>query len=271
MVPASATAQPIVAPAASPAATAAPAAADAAMAPESTATVVPAPPHSAASASAAARSVAARAAASPTYSWAYVPFLHTLLHTGEAAVEMRQLGGAAIAAGLGEELAALCGAYHEYMTAEAPHVLQPGHVRDASVAARPGEWPYVPAAPDRDEPADPSTQAWPLCRAAADTRRRAYCRCRRCSSRACKSWSFSSRPPSDPGRRRWRRPRRCRLLLRQRRPRRCRLLLRRPWWWVRWRQVGPLSRGWSRGLAQRVWLPVTAATSWGPCRIARWT
>jgi len=48
------------------------------------------------------------------------------------------------------------------MTAEAPHVLQPGHVRDASVAARPGEWPYVPAAPDRDEPADPSTQAWPL-------------------------------------------------------------------------------------------------------------
>ena len=33
---------------------------------------------------------------------------------------------------------ALCGAYHEYMTAEAPHVLQPGHVRDASVAARPG-------------------------------------------------------------------------------------------------------------------------------------
>ena len=91
-----------------------------------------------------------------TYSWAYVPFIHSVLESGE------QTGRAAELAALDAEWLVLVGDHRACLATLAPAVLEPGCVERTNGLATAGKWPYIPAAPTGDEPLDPFTQAWPL-------------------------------------------------------------------------------------------------------------
>lgn len=95
---------------------------------------------------------------SATYSWAYVPFIHTVLETGELAEAAARL------AAHDDQWDALVREHRSALRRAAPDVLRPGHVADTNRASGVGgpPWPYIPAAPLGDEPHDPSVGSWPM-------------------------------------------------------------------------------------------------------------
>jgi hypothetical protein len=92
-------------------------------------------------------------AAERTYSDVYVPFLHAVLQTGEDTAR------AAAWAGHGREWAELLEAYRAFLATQPDAAPLLDHV---PIGMRLPNWPYIPAAPAEDAPADPTTSAWPL-------------------------------------------------------------------------------------------------------------
>ena len=97
---------------------------------------------------------------STTYSWAYVPFIHAVIQSGDTAMTE----SAARLAKHDYQWDALVRDYGSRLSRVAPEVLQPGHVNQTNRASGLSSlpWPYIPAAPLSDEPADPSTMSWPM-------------------------------------------------------------------------------------------------------------
>ena len=107
---------------------------------------------------AAASSSAAGPESSTTFSWAYVPFLHAVLQTDDASM----VEYAAKLALRDEQWDDLVREYRARMEIISPEVLTPGHVAETNHDHTLQPWPHIPAAPECDEPLDPSTQSWPM-------------------------------------------------------------------------------------------------------------
>eukprot|EP00966_Prymnesium_polylepis_P186410 4320791-Prymnesium_polylepis.1 len=89
---------------------------------------------------------------------AFVPFAHSVLGTGEYAAQ------AAAWATHDARWALLVGEYRLFFTASPPFaaLMGPGVVERINEGVAGPGWPYIPAAPEEEEPGDPWSEAWPL-------------------------------------------------------------------------------------------------------------